>query len=84
MCTWISKNSEKYFEAFVKAGRFSFHVEVHRDPTTYLSQLKSMGVEAGLSLDPDAPADMVLPYLEHADLLLVMSALSGVWRAVVH
>ena len=70
---------EKYFEAFVKAGADSitFHVEVHRDPTTYLSQLKSMGVEAGLSLNPDAPADMVLPYLEHADLLLVMSVFPG-------
>ncbi len=70
---------EKYFEAFIKAGADSitFHVEVHPDPTPYLKQLRSMGVEAGLSLNPDASADMVLPYLEHMDLLLVMSVFPG-------
>ena len=70
---------EKYFEPFIKAGADSitFHIEVHPDPTSHLKQLKSMGVEAGLSLNPDASANMVLPYLEHTDLLLVMSVFPG-------
>jgi ribulose-phosphate 3-epimerase len=36
-----------------------------------------MGVEAGLSINPDATADKILPYLEHFDLLLVMSVFPG-------
>ena len=70
---------EKYFEPFIKAGADSitFHIEVYPDPTPHLKQLKSMGVEAGLSLNPDASANMVLPYLEHTDLLLVMSVFPG-------
>ncbi|UCE24202.1 MAG: ribulose-phosphate 3-epimerase [Candidatus Zixiibacteriota bacterium] len=70
---------EKYFEPFVKAGSDSitFHLEVHPDPTRYAEELKSMGIEAGLSVNPDTPAEKVLPYLEHFDLLLVMSVFPG-------
>lgn len=69
----------KYFEAFVKAGADSitFHIEVHPDPTVYAGQLKSMGVEAGVSLNPDTPAEKVLPFLKELDLLLVMSVFPG-------
>jgi ribulose-phosphate 3-epimerase len=70
---------EKYFEPFIKAGAdaITFHIEVHPDPIELLLQLKSMGVGAGLSLNPDASADSVLPYLKHCDLLLVMSVFPG-------
>jgi len=70
---------QKYFEAFIKAGADSitFHIEVHPDPTVYASQLKSMGVEAGVSLNPDTPAEKVLPFLKDLDLLLVMSVFPG-------
>jgi ribulose-phosphate 3-epimerase len=70
---------EKYFEAFHKAGAdaITFHIEVHPNPTDLLLQLKSMGVAAGLSLNPDASVESVLPYLEHCDLLLVMSVFPG-------
>lgn len=70
---------EKYFEDFYKAGAdaITIHVEVHPDPTEYLIQLKEMGVAAGLSLNPDAKAEQVLPYLKHCDLLLVMSVFPG-------
>jgi len=70
---------EKYFEAFVKAGAdaVTFHIEVHRNPTKHLQNLKNMGVHAGLSLNPDAKAEMVLPYLKDCNLLLVMSVFPG-------
>jgi len=70
---------QKYFEAFIEAGADSitFHIEVHPDPTVYASQLKSMGVEAGVSLNPDTPAEKVLPFLKDLDLLLVMSVFPG-------
>jgi ribulose-phosphate 3-epimerase len=70
---------EKYFEQFINAGAdaITFHIEVHPDPTELLIQLKSMGVGAGLSLNPDASANNVLPYLKNCDLLLVMSVFPG-------
>lgn len=70
---------QKYFEAFIKAGADSitFHIEVHPDPTVYARQLRSMGVQAGVSLNPDTPAERILPYLKDLDLLLVMSVFPG-------
>ncbi len=70
---------EKYFEAFRKAGAdaITFHIEVHPNPSELLKQVKAMGLKAGLSLNPDAKAEQVIPYLEECDLLLVMSVFPG-------
>ena len=70
---------EKYFDPFVDAGAdaITFHIEVHPNPTKYLAQLKDKHVLAGLSLNPDAKAEQVIPYLEQTDLLLVMSVFPG-------
>lgn len=70
---------EKYFEAFVKAGAdaLTFHLEVHADPTEYVRQIKALGVEAGVSINPDMPVDKVLPYMEQLDWLLIMSVYPG-------
>ena len=70
---------EKYFEAFQKAGAdaITFHIEVHPDPRDYAARLHEMGVKAGISLNPDAKADAVIPYLEYFDHLLVMSVFPG-------
>ncbi len=70
---------EKYFEPFVKAGADSitFHLEVHPDPAPYANQLRGLGVETGISINPDMPVERVLPYLKHFDLLLIMSVFPG-------
>ena len=72
-------NPEKYFEAFQKAGAdaITFHIEVHPDPRENLQKIQDMGMHAGISLNPDAKAEQVIPYLEHCDLLLVMSVFPG-------
>lgn len=70
---------EKYFDSFYKAGAdaITFHIEVHPNPIDFLLQLRSMGLAAGLSLNPDTSVDRVLPYLKYCDLLLVMSVFPG-------
>ena len=70
---------EKYFEAFIKAGADSitFHFEVHPEPAEHAGQLRELGVEAGISINPDADVSLVLPHLKHFDLLLVMSVFPG-------
>ena len=70
---------EKYFEAFVKSGAdlITFHLEVHPDPEPYAVALKELGVQAGISINPDMPVENVLPFLRHFDLLLLMSVFPG-------
>jgi ribulose-phosphate 3-epimerase len=70
---------EKYFEPFVQAGAdaLTFHLEVHADPTDFVSQIRALHVEAGVSINPDMPVDKVLPYLEQLDWLLIMSVYPG-------
>ena len=48
---------EKYFEAFTKAGADSitFHLEVHPEPAPFAEQLRELGVETGISINPDMP-----------------------------
>ena len=70
---------EKYFGAFVKAvaDSITFHLEVHPDPMPYVKQLTELGVRAGISINPDMPVERVLPFLQHFDLLLIMSVFPG-------
>lgn len=70
---------EKYFEPFAKAGAdlITFHIEIHPDPVAHAKALKEMGIKSGLSLNPPTDIEKVLPYLEHFNLLLVMSVNPG-------
>ena len=70
---------ERHFEAFFKVGadNITFHIEVHPDPAEVVEKIRSMGIKAGISLNPDTPMDKVLPYLEHFDFLLIMSVSPG-------
>jgi ribulose-phosphate 3-epimerase len=70
---------EKYFEDFVRAGgdSITFHLEVHPDPGACARQIKELGVDAGISINPDMPVKNVLPFLKDFDFLLVMSVFPG-------
>ena len=76
-------NPDKYFERFAKTGAsmISFHLEAARlagkDAGEMLRTLRSLGVKAGLAINPDIPAEDVFPYLEDADFILVMSVFAG-------
>lgn len=71
---------EKYFERFARAGvqYLSFHYEAAReDSGALLEQVRSLGMKAGLAINPDIPAETVFPYLDRADFILVMSVFAG-------
>jgi ribulose-phosphate 3-epimerase len=70
---------EKYFEAFVKAGAdgITFHLEVHPEPAECARQIRELGVETGISINPDMPVERVLPHLKDFDSLLIMSVFPG-------
>jgi ribulose-phosphate 3-epimerase len=69
----------KYIEAFAKAGSdiIIFHVEAKTDVLKALKKIKSLGIKAGLSLNPETPLRTLLPYFELLDVILVMSVNPG-------
>lgn len=73
---------EKYFADFIKAGAtmITFHYEVAKDEATilrWIQWLHDHGVKAGMSIKPATPIDVVFPFLNHLDLVLVMSVEPG-------
>lgn len=72
-------NPEKYVERFAKVGAsmISFHLNATEDPAAVLRDIRSLGVKAGLVINPDIPVDSLYPYLKDADFILLMSVYAG-------
>jgi ribulose-phosphate 3-epimerase len=68
-----------YAERFAQAGSdlIVFHVEADDDPRAVISEIERAGRRAGIALNPETPADAVLPFLDAVDLLLVMTVHPG-------
>ena len=68
-----------YAEQFCKAGAdlVSFHVESESDIKETINIIKGCGKKAGLVIKPATPAEVVFPYLDDIDLVLVMSVEPG-------
>jgi ribulose-phosphate 3-epimerase len=70
---------ERYAEAFRKAGadRLTVHLEacphIHRN----IQQIKSLGMKAGVALNPDTPVDLLGDVLQDIDMVLIMSVNPG-------
>ena len=76
-------NPDKYFKRFAALGlkMLSFHLEAARlegrDAGEILREIRELGPEAGLAINPDIPVEEVFPFLEDADFILVMSVFAG-------
>ena len=71
---------EKYVERFAQAGAayISFHYETALEQSgTILEQIRSLGVKAGLVINPDCPVQALFPYLKQVDFVLLMSVFAG-------
>lgn len=80
---------QDYLEQFAQAGanHFSFHVEVCDtlrpaaeggiDGHRLIEQVHAMGMTAGIVVNPPTPAEALEPYLDAADLVLIMSVNPG-------
>lgn len=69
----------RYVEAFRDAGAdlITVHYEACLDVAKTLVKIKDMGLQAGLSINPDTPVGAVREYLEIVDMILVMSVYPG-------
>ena len=70
---------ERHLEAFAKAGasRINVHVETCPQLQDTLQQIKSLGCEAGVALNPDTTVEAIGAVMPQADLILVMSVYPG-------
>lgn len=68
-----------YLEPFSDAGADSLtiHLEVAANPGDLLERIGSLGCRRGLAINPGTPAEGLLPWLGHVDLVLVMSVEPG-------
>jgi ribulose-phosphate 3-epimerase len=69
----------RHARAFADAGSdlIVAHVEADDDPAQVIAAIHGYGRGAGLALNPETPAEAVLPYLDSIDLLLVMTVHPG-------
>ena len=73
------ENPQKYVEAFAKAGAdiLTFHIECGTDVKSTIDLIKSFNVKVGLSIKPNTPVDVLIPYINDLDLVLVMTVEPG-------
>jgi ribulose-phosphate 3-epimerase len=70
---------DPYIQAFVDAGAdiITVHVEAGKHLDRTLQYIKSLGVRAGVSLNPATPPEAISYVLDKVDLILVMSVNPG-------
>lgn len=82
------ENPEKYVEQFALAGAniLTFHYEAvaQNDTkktfeaiTSIINLIKSFEIKVGISIKPKTPADVLLPYLDKVDMVLIMTVEPG-------
>jgi ribulose-phosphate 3-epimerase len=77
-CHLMVDNPGRLIESFADAGAdgITVHVELG-DPRPLLDEIAALGVRRGLAFEPETPYEVVEPYLDSIDLLLVMSVHTG-------
>ena len=70
---------EPYIDEFVKAGAdiISIHPEANDNIDKCIDKIKSHNVKAGLAINPDTEWEVVLPFLDKLDIIVVMSVHPG-------
>jgi ribulose-phosphate 3-epimerase len=77
-CHLMISEPERYLNAFATAGAdgCTVHVEVG-STAALLRQCRDLGLRVGLAANPDTPFELVEPYLDQIDLLLLMTVFPG-------
>ena len=70
---------EKFTEAFRKAGAdiLSVHIEACRNLHSNIQQIKSLGMKAGVAINPHTPVESLCDILQDIDIVNMMSVNPG-------
>ncbi len=69
----------RFIEEFAKCGAdiITFHYESTDDPMAVIDKIHSLGIKAGISIKPGTAVDVLEPYLDKVDMILVMTVEPG-------
>jgi len=78
-CHLMIVEPERYVDDFQKAGAdiITFHYEATAHAHRLLGYLRSIGVKAGIGINPQTPSAMLVDLIEECDQILVMSVNPG-------
>ena len=70
---------ERYISRFVEAGAdlITVHFEAVKDMDVALDTIRLSGKRVGLSIKPNTPVEVLFPYLDKLDLVLIMTVEPG-------
>jgi len=69
----------RYIDDFAKAGAdiITFHINSDSDVDETLAKIKSHGLKCGLAVNPDIDIELLFPYKDKIDMVLIMSVYAG-------
>lgn len=69
----------RYIDDFAAAGAdiITFHINSDSDPDETIKKIKSHGKKCGLAVNPDIDVELLYPYKDKIDLVLVMTVFAG-------
>ena len=78
-CHLMTLNPDAYLEDLkaVGADLATVHVEVFPDPTGVAAIARDVGLEFGLAINPPTPFEAIEPFIEIADMIVVMAVHPG-------
>lgn len=78
-CHLMIAEPSRYLKNFADAGAdlITVHEEATRDIAQTLKDIKALGCQAGLSINPNTPLNAIEPYINQVDLILLMSVYPG-------
>jgi len=70
---------ERYAAEFVKCGAdmVTFHIEATKDVDKVIQCIRDAGAKVGISIKPGTPVEVLEPYIDKVDMVLVMTVEPG-------
>lgn len=73
------KEPSSYIDGFSKLNTefITIHLDIDEDIDMLIDKIKGYGIKVGIAINPNQPIELVYPYLEKIDLVLIMTVVPG-------
>jgi len=70
---------EQWVESMQDAGadQYTFHIEATKDALGLCRKIREAGMKVGIGLKPGTPVEAVVNYVDHVDMILIMTVEPG-------